>query len=334
MYFAFLKNRTQLFFAFMTDHFDIIFPSAPLSVLDLNSCPADWTESVLKSATSPLRYSFPKAEVLRGKLLLKKYHIELIQLRTEEPFSLRFKVENNRLFLLFTIQGNLRFLTGEGTEVITATENSFYPSHSRPEVYDADIMKGSVVKVLVISFDPQWAERIVRPYQILWEALREIARSDRQFSILPRLRIERMLGKELSEILDFNDPNIEIVKLKMRKKIAMVLKCYHEMLVSSGLDRIYLAGLYILKNFTDPEIDIQSQLQDLPMSDKTFRRKFRVIFGTTPYDYCVRLRMEKAWKLINEQGLAKKEVYSMVGYTDLGSFSRIYRSYYKNEGHC
>ncbi|HAE69553.1 helix-turn-helix domain-containing protein [Sphingobacterium multivorum] len=318
----------------MTDHFDIIFPSVPLSVLDVNSCPADWTESVLRSATSSLRYSFPKAEVLCGKLLLKKYHIELIQLRTEEAFSLRFKVDQDRLFLLFTIQGNLRFLTGEGTEVITATENSFYPSHSRPEEYDADIMKGSVVKVLVISFDPQWAERIVRPYQILWEALREIVRSGRQFSILPRLRIERMLGKELDEILDFNDPNIEIVKLKMRKKIAMVLKCYHEMLVISGLDRIYLAGLYILKNFADPEIDIQSQLQDLPMSDKTFRRKFRVIFGTTPYDYCVRLRMEKARKLINEQGLAKKEVYSMVGYTDLGSFSRTYRSYYRNEAHC
>ena len=317
----------------MTDHFDIIFPSVHLSVLDVNSCPADWTESVLRSATSSLRYSFPEAEVLRGKLLFKKYHIELIQLRTEEAFSLRFKVDQDRLFLLFTIQGNLRFLTGEGTEVITATENSFYPSHSRPEIYGADIIKGSVVKALVISFDPDWAERIVRPYRVLWEALREIARSDRQFSILPRLRIDRMLGKELGEILDFNDPNIEIVKLKMRKKIAMVLKCYHEMLVSSGLDRIYLAGLYILKNFADPEIDIQSQLQDLPMSDKTFRRKFRVIFGTTPYDYCVRLRMEMARKLINEQGLSKKEVYPMVGYTDLGSFSRTYRSYYRNEGH-
>lgn len=220
----------------MTDHFDIIFPSVPPSVIDSGNYPADWTESVLKSATSSLRYSFPKAEVLRGKLLLKKYHIELIQLRTEEPFSLRFKVGRDRLFLLFTIQGNLRFLTGEGAEVTIANENSFYPSHSRPEVYGADIIKGSVVKALVISFDPQWAERIVRPYRVLWEALREIARSDRQFSILPRLRIERMLGKELSEILDFNDPNIEIVKLKMRKKIAMVLKCYHEMLVSSGLD--------------------------------------------------------------------------------------------------
>lgn len=112
----------------------------------------------------------------------------------------------------------------------------------------------------------------------------------------------------------------------------MVLKSYHEMLVSSGLDRIYLAGLYIMKNFTDPEIDIQSLLQDLPMSNKTFRRKFRVIFGTTPYDYCVRLRMEKAQKFINEQGLTQKEVYSLVGYTDLGSFSRIYRSYCRNGG--
>ncbi len=317
----------------MTDHFDIIFPTAPLSVLDLGSCPTEWTESVLKSATSSLKYSFQKAEVLREKLLLKKYHIELLQIRIEEPFSLRFKLDRDRLFLLFTIQGDLRFSTEDGTEVTTANENSFYPSHSRAGAYRGEIVEGSIVKALIISFDPKWTESIVRPYRVLWEALREIARSDRQFSILPRLRIDRVLGEELGEILGFNDANIGIVKLKMRKKIAMVLKSYHEMLVSSGLDRIYLAGLYILKNFTDPEIDIQSQLQDLPMSDKTFRRKFRVIFGTTPYDYCVGLRMEKARKLINGQGLARKEVYSMVGYTDLGSFSRTYRSFYKNEGH-
>jgi len=312
------------------DHFDIIFSTTPLSVLDLGICPADWTESVLKSATSSLRYFFPRAEVIRGKLLLKKYHIELLQIRTEEPFSLQFKLDRDRLFLLFTIQGDLRFSTEAGTEVTTANENSFYPSHSRAGVYRGEIVEESVVKALIISFDPKWTESIVRPYRVLWEALREIALSDRQFSILPRLRVDHVLGEELGEILGFNDANIGIVKLKMRKKIAMVLKSYHEMLVSSGLDKIYLAGLYIMKNFTDPEIDIQSLLQDLPMSDKTFRRKFRVIFGTTPYDYCVRLRMEKARRLMGEQGLDKKEVYSMVGYTDLGSFSRIYRSYYRN----
>ncbi|MGJ1410557.1 helix-turn-helix transcriptional regulator [Sphingobacterium thalpophilum] len=317
----------------MTDHFDIVFPVELLKVLDSNADPVDWSNTVLRSAGSSLRYLFLGAEVLREKLVLKKYHIELIQFNTMSPFSFQFSVNTDRLFLLFTIRGNISFLTGEGIPVITTTENSFFPSHNGPGTYRADINDRSVVKAFVISFDPQWAKKIVRLYRVLWEALREIARSDRQFSILPRLRIERMLGKELDEILDFNDPNIEIVKLKMRKKIAMVLKCYHEMLVSSGLDRIYLAGLYILKNFADPEIDIQSQLQDLPMSDKTFRRKFRVIFGTTPYDYCVRLRMEKARKLINEQGLAKKEVCSMVGYTDLGSFSRTYRSYYRNEGH-
>lgn len=181
----------------MTDHFDIIFTTEPLSVLDLGSSPAGWTESVLKSATSSLRYFFPKAEVLCGKLLLKKYHIELLQVHTEEPFCLRFQLDRDRLFLLFTIQGDLRFSTEDGAEVTTANEDSFYPSHSRAGVYRGEIVKESVVKALIISFDPKWTESIVRPYRVLWEALREIALSDRQFSILPRLRIDHVLGEDL-----------------------------------------------------------------------------------------------------------------------------------------
>ncbi len=316
----------------MTDHFDLIFSMEPLIVLDTNEHPVDWSDTVLKSAGSSLLYLFPAAEVLREKLVLKKYHIELIQFNTMSSFSFQFRIDTDRLFLLFALQGNISFSTAEGIPVITTTENSFYPSHNGPGTYRADIKYGSVVKALVISFDPEWAEYISRSYRVLWEAIRDITISGRQFSILPRCKIDITMENELAEILDFHDDNIGIVKLKLRKKIALALKHYHKMLVSAGLDRVYLAGLYILKNYANVDIEIQSLLHELPMSEKTFRRKFKTVFGTTPYDYCVKLRMEKAQKLMDEQGLSKKEVYPMVGYTDLGSFSRTYRDYYRNKG--
>lgn len=312
----------------MKDHFDLIFPLEPLRVLDTIGCTVDWSSTVLKSAGSSLRYLFPTAEIWRQKLVLKKYHVELIQFNTTAPFSFRFSMDTDRLFLLFALQGNIRFSTDEGTEITTAIENSLYPSHNRPGTYRADILHGSVMKALVISFDLQWTEKIVRSYRVLWEAIREIADSDRQFSIMPRCRVDRIMERELAEILDFHDDNIGIVKLKLRKKIALALKHYHEMLVSTGLDTIYLAGLYILKNYTSPDLAIQPLLRDSPMSEGTFLRKFKIVFGTTPYDYCLRLRMEKARKLLQEPGFSKKEVYPMVGYTDLGSFARIYRNYY------
>ncbi len=315
----------------MTDHFDLIFSMEPLTVLDTNEHPVDWSDTVLKSAGSSLRYLFPGAEVLREKLVLKKYHIELIQFNTMSPFFFQFSIDTDRLFLLFALKGNISFSTDGGIPVTTTIENSFYPSHNGPGTYRADIKAGSVVKALVISFDPEWAEKIVRSYRVLWEAIREITISDRQFSILPRCRIDTTMENELAEILGFHDENIEIVKLNFRNKIAFALKYYHEMLVAAGLDRVYLAGLYILKNYADVDIDIQSLLNELPMGEKTFRRKFRIVFGTTPYDYCIRLRMEKARKLMDEQGLSKKEVYNKVGYKDLGSFSRTYRSYCRNQ---
>ncbi|WP_313240260.1 helix-turn-helix domain-containing protein [Sphingobacterium multivorum] len=304
----------------------------PLKVLDTSEHPVDWSDTLLRSARSSLRYLFPGAEVLREKLVLKKYHIELIQFNTMSPFSFRFIIDKDRLFLLFAIQGSIIFSTGGGTPIITTAENSFYPSHNGPGTYKADINDTSVVKALIISFDPKWAKTIVRSYRVLWEAIREVAVSGRQFSVLPRCRIDRAMENELAEILEFHDGNIGIVKLKFRKKIALALKHYHEMLVAAGLDIIYLAGLQILNNFTDTDLDIHALSKSSPMSEGTFLRKFRIVFGTTPYDYCVKLRMEKAQKLINEQKLSKKEVYNMVGYRDLGSFSRTYRSYYGNKG--
>ncbi|QIH36770.1 hypothetical protein [Sphingobacterium sp. DR205] len=66
----------------MTDHFDLIFSMEPLKVLDTGAHPVDWSDTVLRSAGSSLRYLFPTAEVIREKLVLKKYHIELIQFNT------------------------------------------------------------------------------------------------------------------------------------------------------------------------------------------------------------------------------------------------------------
>ncbi|MDF2476684.1 MAG: recombinase [Sphingobacterium sp.] len=103
----------------------------------------------------------------------------------------------------------------EGSEITTAIENSFYPSHNRAGTYRADILHGSVVKALVISFDLQWTAKIVRSYRVLWEAIREIADSDREFSIIPWCRVDRIVERELAEILDFHDDNIGIVKLKL-----------------------------------------------------------------------------------------------------------------------
>ncbi|GEM_PF-1958589 len=61
----------------MEDHFAIIFPIEPIAVLDTTVHPVNLSSTVLKSAGSSLRYLFPTTEVVREKLVLKKYHVEL-----------------------------------------------------------------------------------------------------------------------------------------------------------------------------------------------------------------------------------------------------------------
>ncbi|QIH36774.1 hypothetical protein [Sphingobacterium sp. DR205] len=82
--------------------------------LDRAANPISWSGTVLKSASSSHCYLFPETEVVREKLVLKKYHIELIQFHTMASFPFRFRIDTDRLFLLFALQGGIKFSTDEG----------------------------------------------------------------------------------------------------------------------------------------------------------------------------------------------------------------------------
>lgn len=89
-------------------------------------------------------------------------------------------------------------------------------------------------------------------------------------------------------------------------------------------DYVNRAVDYIQSNYSAP-IGIAELSADLGLSRSYFCRLFKEQTGLSPKAYLISCRMERAAALMTEQGLSQKEAAQQVGYTDVVTFSRIFR---------
>lgn len=81
---------------------------------------------------------------------------------------------------------------------------------------------------------------------------------------------------------------------------------------------------YIKENYnTTIRLDVLSEMTGL--SRNYIIRQFRKCYGMTPSDYLAMIRIEKAKQLAHETDLSISEIANQVGYSELHSFSRMFK---------
>lgn len=96
---------------------------------------------------------------------------------------------------------------------------------------------------------------------------------------------------------------------------------------SSELARLQPVLIYINHHLAEP-IRIEALAQIISLSEKYFISFFKKAMGTTPINYITQVKMKKALEYLNEQSYSVKEVASMVGYTDIYTFSKAFKKVY------
>lgn len=71
-------------------------------------------------------------------------------------------------------------------------------------------------------------------------------------------------------------------------------------------------------------LDVRSLAVIACVSEAHFIRSFKATFGETPHRYLQRRRIERAMFLLRTSGRSVTQVCMEVGFTSLGSFSRIF----------
>ena len=73
-------------------------------------------------------------------------------------------------------------------------------------------------------------------------------------------------------------------------------------------------------------LDIEALAASAHVSPAHFIRSFRETFGETPHRYLQRRRLERAMALLRESDLSVTEICFEVGFSSLGTFSRVFKS--------
>ncbi|HEX8332480.1 MAG TPA: AraC family transcriptional regulator [Segetibacter sp.] len=92
-------------------------------------------------------------------------------------------------------------------------------------------------------------------------------------------------------------------------------------------NRIVQAKLFIDNNFGD-SIDLNNIADEAYFSKYHFIRLFKAIYGKTPHQYLIWVRVEKA-KLLLQKDYSISDVCVGVGFESPGSFATLFKQYTK-----
>ena len=85
---------------------------------------------------------------------------------------------------------------------------------------------------------------------------------------------------------------------------------------------------YINSHFSDPELDIERICEHGFISVSTLQRKFYEHFETSPKQYLIKLRMNKAMELLIADELSVRGIALACGFSDEKYFSRAFKERY------
>ena len=84
----------------------------------------------------------------------------------------------------------------------------------------------------------------------------------------------------------------------------------------------------IIQRFADPEFSLADALADVPYCTDYIRRMFHAAYRTTPQQYLLRLRLEKAEELLRAAPVSVAAVATECGFYDAHYFARLFRARY------
>ena len=110
----------------------------------------------------------------------------------------------------------------------------------------------------------------------------------------------------------------EILALIAEKKDAQ----YHQ--ISKNMP-FFEARDLLVKNYSDPNLNTADFAEKYGFSDKYFREHFRELFGSTPTQYLITLRLNEAARLLTCGTHNVKQAALAAGFSDIYYFGRLFK---------
>ena len=96
---------------------------------------------------------------------------------------------------------------------------------------------------------------------------------------------------------------------------------------NSELARLHHVLIYINHHLSEP-IYVKELASYINLSEKYFITFFKKAMGVSPITYITQVKMKKALEYLHEQNYSVKEVATLVGYSDIYTFSKAFKKVY------
>ena len=105
---------------------------------------------------------------------------------------------------------------------------------------------------------------------------------------------------------------------------------YHQSIKNQIVDKVQIVQNEIIRNFTNPEFQLETLMDQLPYNKDYLRRCFKKALGINPIEYLINLRLEYANTILtNNPNYSIKDIAWMSGFYDPSYFSRLYKKQYQ-----
>ncbi|MBN1674951.1 MAG: helix-turn-helix domain-containing protein [Kiritimatiellae bacterium] len=117
-----------------------------------------------------------------------------------------------------------------------------------------------------------------------------------------------------------------IARTLLMQILGFLSRCYSQTHVSEARTMVCLGEVlsYLERNYAEA-ISLARLAREARMSQSTLVRTFRQAVGTSPIDYLIRLRIEKASALLRRGDVRVGEAALGAGFSDSNYFSRLFR---------
>lgn len=141
--------------------------------------------------------------------------------------------------------------------------------------------------------------------------------------------IEQLVKKIISEINNSRSRNTFYAVALFAEILALINKKKSEDLLLNipHSSSICQTALYIQENLTE-KINLKELASMCFLSVNRYTIVFKKLIGTTPHEYIIGLRLQKAIELLKNTDWTIGKVSSAIGYSDSLYFSRLFKKYY------
>ncbi len=164
----------------------------------------------------------------------------------------------------------------------------------------------------------------------VYEPLFRKNQSFKAFLHLSSLQLEniKLLISQIREEQNQKNAGCEkVIEYLFRQLIVVLCRYYNksENQTTKGILKISSAIDYMEDHFAD-KVTIETLYKQLNMSSATFRRTFKKVTGSSPIDYLIRLRIEKATEMMRQKPLLRViEICMSSGFDNCGYFTNKFK---------